>query len=288
MVENHFLQRLNRLFQVALQNSEPFGGKQVIFLGDFHQLPPVKPFSHCLQCGWAIPITQKPACVSQDCITLQAIAEENEASKEQNALEWSDKWAFKASVWKALELRHIKLEQIHRQKDGRFQDILNKIRNGIPLSAEEWSDLERTKELPKGAYAVRLMSRLNQVKAFNNNQLNTLKSQPRTWRADDAVDKLIPKYYDTDSHKIPQYKKSLHDHRFPTELSLKFGARVVLLYNLDHERGLVNGSVGTVIGFAPAPQELEKSLELTSSHRKFRQQSHLRLHGLYPFIRAKA
>lgn len=107
--------------------------------------------------------------------------------------------------------------------------------------------------------------------------MSALKSQPRTWRADDAVDKLIATDHgsdlSTEPHKIRQYKESIQNHRFSSELSLKVCARVVLLYNLDHERGLVNGSVGTVIGFAPAPRELEKSLELVGSHKKFRQQS---------------
>lgn len=29
MVENHFLERLNLLFQKAMENTRPFGGKQV-------------------------------------------------------------------------------------------------------------------------------------------------------------------------------------------------------------------------------------------------------------------
>lgn len=37
MVENQFLERLNLLFQSVMENTLPFGGKQVIFLGDFHQ-----------------------------------------------------------------------------------------------------------------------------------------------------------------------------------------------------------------------------------------------------------
>ncbi|CZR60667.1 related to 5`-3` DNA helicase [Phialocephala subalpina] len=273
MVENQFLERLNRLFKNVLANNLPFGGKQVIFLGDFHQLPPVRPFSNCLQCGCDIPAKKEvPKCISTECKRLDDL--DKAAGNEVPSFQWSDKWAFKSSVWKELGLRHIKLEQIHRQKDARFQDILNKIRNGLPLTAEEWTDLERPKEVPNGAFAVRLMSRLNQVKSFNANELAALTSPPRTWTACDTVEKLINSSdgvpYPPGQDKVREYTDSLRDHRFPAELTLKVGARVVLLYNLDHDKGLVNGSQGVVIGFGPAPRELVPADQLPGSHKDIR------------------
>jgi ATP-dependent DNA helicase PIF1 len=270
MVENQFLERLNLLFQHVLKNKLPFGGKQVIFLGDFHQLPPVKAFEHCLQCGESIPVKLELSCVSQKC----------KGKEDQQTFQKGDKWAFRAQVWRDLKLRHVKLEQIHRQKDTRFQDILNKIRNGHPLSPQEWADLERPKQLPRSAYAVRLMSRLAQVKAFNENQLAALKSQPKTLRAFDSCKKLIPQdYYDpVTALKIQEYKESLKEHRFPADLTLKVGSQVVLLHNMDHERGLVNGSQGVVIGFQKATQELEKILDQSGDHQAFRHDSMLQYH----------
>jgi ATP-dependent DNA helicase PIF1 len=267
MVENQFLERLNLLFQKAVMNKLPFGGKQVIFLGDFHQLPPVKPFEYCLQCGESIPAKQEPICISRKC----------SASGDRITFKHGDKWAFRAPVWRELKLRHVRLEQIHRQKDTRFQDILNKIRNGTELTADEWSDLERPKELPRGAFAVRLMSRLAQVKRFNEQQLAALRSQPKAWQAHDSCKKLVePKdgYQDPAiPHKIREYKDSLRDHRFVPDLTLKVGARVVLLQNLNHEKGLVNGSQGVVIGFQPATQELEKIMEMNGDHQDVRMAS---------------
>lgn len=174
MVENQFLERLNLLFQNACNNKLPFGGKQVIFLGDFHQLPPVKPFEFCLRCGESIPDRPEVVCISKQC---------KGSEDRMTFIKESDKWAFRAPVWRELKLRHVKLEQIHRQKDTRFQDILNKIRNSKDLTDAEWNDLERPKELPKHAFAVRLMSRLYRVKQFNEQQLGALKSQPKCWRA---------------------------------------------------------------------------------------------------------
>jgi len=65
-------------------------------------------------------------------------------------------------------------------------------------------------------------------------------------------------------HKLKEYTDSLRDHRFLDDLTLKVGARVVLLYNLSP--GLVNGSQGVVIGYKPARQEMV----LSGDHKQFR------------------
>ena len=246
MVENQFLQRLNLLMQRVLESDKPFGGKQVVILGDFHQLPPVKPFEFCFHCGEIMADQElKPVCTSDDCQSRGV------------PINLGDKWAFKAPVWKKLQLRHVKLEQIHRQKDTGFQDILNKIRNGVSLRAEEWAALHKRKALPDKAFAIRLMSRLFSVNRFNMAQLNSIKSEPNSWSALDSSEKLF--YTDEDklyprsneiSRKLEEHKRSLENDRLPTELTLKVGAKVVLLSNLNQARGLVNGSQGEVIGFA--------------------------------------
>lgn len=260
-------------------NKLPFGGKQVIFLGDFHQLPPVKPFEFCLQCGESIPDKPEVVCVSRHC----------KANPDQiTFIKKSDKWAFRAPVWRELKLKHVKLEQIHRQKDTRFQDILNKIRNGMQLEPTEWADLEREKDLPKGAFAVRLMSKLFKVKEFNENQLRALKSQPKTWHAHDMGKKLVSakegEWQDPNiPHKIREYRDTLKDHRFLQDLTLKVGARVVLLQNLSTK--LVNGSQGVVVGFAHATQELEKIMEMSGEHQAIRQESMTEYHRTNPPFR---
>jgi ATP-dependent DNA helicase PIF1 len=286
MVENQFLERLNLLFQDILNNELdldgnplpvaklPFGGKQVIFIGDFYQLPPVKPFAFCLVCGEEIS-TKKgadPICMSDHCRELS----------DRVKFKPGDKWAFRAPVWRELDMRHVHLQQIHRQKDSKFQDILNKFRNGTALSVEEWRGLERRKQIPQYAFAVRLMSLINQVKAFNNRELAAIKFESHRWTAYDDCIKLLKDNNMLHDPKLQEYTESLRDHRFQEDLELKFGAKVVLLYNLNHELGLVNGSQGTIVGFLPASDDEVHVKKMTGDHKEWRleQVKHFRQQNL--------
>jgi ATP-dependent DNA helicase PIF1 len=254
MVENQFLERLNRLIQRILLSNAPFGGIQVILVGDFHQLPPVKPFENCIECGEVM--IKKNGYI---CQTLRT-------KRYGTLFKEGDKWAFKAPVWKQLKLRSVKLEQIHLQKDTRFQDVLNKIRNGVDLEDGEWDELERWKALPQGQIAIRLMSLGDHVNTFNTRELANLNTQERSWKALDVSKKLdldeadrTPPRCHLISAKNKEFKENVAKcHRFPTNLELKVGAKVVLLYNINQKGGLVNGSQGEVVGFANTASWPEK------------------------------
>lgn len=51
MVENFHFERLGEVLKVVRDPEHTFGGVQLVVTGDFHQLPPVKPFQNCLYCG---------------------------------------------------------------------------------------------------------------------------------------------------------------------------------------------------------------------------------------------
>jgi len=79
----------------------PFGGVQVLFVGDLHQLPPVV------------------------------------ASKEDAhyfATEYASPFFFSAHAFAQAEVRAVELTRIFRQKDRKFIDILNSVRLGSPAS----------------------------------------------------------------------------------------------------------------------------------------------------------
>jgi ATP-dependent DNA helicase PIF1 len=165
------------------------------------------------------------------------------------AFENGEKWAFKSPVWQQLNMRHVQLQQVHRQKDKKFQDILFKIRHGIMLSVEEWRGLEAKKQLPPGICAVRLMAQRKDVHALNMRELSKIINPPRSWA---ALDTYSPRFKDPETHRTPWVEENpLENHRFPKLLTLKVGAKVILLTNLDPKNGLINGSQGEVVGFEP-------------------------------------
>ena len=80
----------------------------------------------------------------------------------------------------------------------------------------------------------------------------------KQWRRDD------PPYAGRETDPL----KTLADHRFGEQLSLKVGTLVILLHNLDHDHGLVNGSQGKVVGFRS--EDEFKPRELVGAHKQLR------------------
>ncbi|CZR68706.1 related to 5`-3` DNA helicase [Phialocephala subalpina] len=236
MVENQFLERMSLILQQIRAPNLPFGGMQVIFLGDFHQLPPVKPFEHCLPCGKLM--SKQPPYECEDCTPTK-----------QAAFKDKDKWAFKAAVWTKLNLRMVYLQQIHRQKAGQFQNILNKIRDGIDkLSDEEWNALEAKKTFPEGIRAVKLMSLRRSVEEVNTRELRAISAPTRMWESYDSYAMV-----ESDPFRVQrpwEQDQPLKQHRLAKKLTLKISAKVILLTNYGSD-GLVNGSQGEVIDFRP-------------------------------------
>lgn len=87
------------LKKVRNKPDKPFGGIQMIFVGDFGQLPPVEKWT----------------------------------AQRFDGLPQPD-WAFKCAAWTAATVRPMKFSKIHRQKTGWFTDFLNETREGVPVS----------------------------------------------------------------------------------------------------------------------------------------------------------
>lgn len=197
MVSLEVLEILDQVFKAVRGNNLPMGGIQMMFFGDFLQLPP--------------------------------IGRNNEVS-----------FCFQSPVWQSLGLKTFVLEEIFRQDDAKFIKILNNIRFGN-LSKEDISELQKRLDAIDDNPAIKptILSTHNyKVDQINQSQINHIPRKVETFEAE---------YFGNDS-KIEFLKKNSI---VPQLLQLKIGAQVMMIKNTYQKEGIVNGSLGVVIGFSP-------------------------------------
>ena len=99
MVRADILDAMDQCLRLNLGNSAPFGGKQIVFIGDIFQLPPVT--------------------TAADRIYL----EDDDG--------YPNPYFFSADAFRACAPRVIELKKIYRQHDDNFIYLLNRVRMGI-------------------------------------------------------------------------------------------------------------------------------------------------------------
>jgi ATP-dependent DNA helicase PIF1 len=137
MVENHHLERINICMkEVRCWNSDlkgpasdapAFGGVQVVVTGDFYQLPLVRPFQFCLNCGLETSVDTK--------------GRRHNCPENHGPFMEEDKWAFKSATWGEAGFTYVNLQEIHRQRDASFIEMLQRCRLGIPFTTDEIATL---------------------------------------------------------------------------------------------------------------------------------------------------
>ena len=193
MLDADLFQRLDETFQIIRKCDKPFGGIQMIFLGDFLQLPPV-------------PGRGKTA-----------------------------KFAFESAAWKRANIIIHQLTTCVRQADAVFVEALTRIRSGKIDAFVQGILAPRIKAIDPDPEIEPVVLECHNidVDAYNNKRLEELPGQEMPLFASDSGD---PRF-------VALLQKSC---LAPETLLLKVGAQVMLLKNLDLEKGLVNGSVGIV------------------------------------------
>lgn len=242
MVENHCLERLNILLKEARADQRAFGGVQLIVTGDFCQLPPVKPFKHCIDCGDTLSINRKLQRHTCSC----GLYFFNRS-----------KWAFHSKAWEEANFLHVNLTIVHRQLDPTFRDILEKVRLGRSLSSHDTSLLMQHDSDTDGA--VQLFPRCSDAKDVNDAKLHELNSPGLTYESHDMTCMSGDSELPTSESYLQTLEAcslfALDSHRFEKNLTLKVGMPIVLLINLSPEIGLVNGSQGIITGFQDTPYD---------------------------------
>jgi len=215
MLCGDYLEVCNKVLKVVRKNPTVFGNCQVIICGDFLQLPPP-----------------------------------------------SGKFCFEAPVWKELKLVNIVLDEVFRQEDKEFVGMLNRIRFATP-TPDDISILRSRVgvklETVNGVDPTVMYSTNIDVDATNSGKLNTLGGEAMEFPGDFEyvdVDGVL-----TGCAQAVQLKRWMRldlektmksQHTGP--ITLKIGAQVVLLKNLERSTNLCNGSRGVVIGFQPHTQ----------------------------------
>ncbi len=167
MVRADLLDAINDVLQRYRDRSKPFGGVQLLMIGDLQQLAPVV----------------KPQ-------------EWNLIHEHYNSPYFFDSKALRSTEYLTLELRHI-----YRQSDSEFIDILNRVReNNIDTATLDKLNSRYIAgfEVPDDAGYIVLTSHNNTAHAINERKLESLKTTAYTFTCDIEGD--FPEYlYPNDS-----------------------------------------------------------------------------------------
>lgn len=211
MLSCELFDKLEILARSLRQNSSPFGGIQLILSGDFFQLPPV------------------------------------------NKDDMETKLCFEAKSWNKCIDKVINLNYNFRQnEDSTFKKCLNEIRTG-QISDETVQILESRVDIELrnnyGILPTKIYSLNVDVDKENENELNKLLIKDEStefYQYDMTYDSFYEKKKNFTVNIEDKIKKSCN---FPISLQLCKGAQVMLLYNIDVENKLCNGSRGIVVDF---------------------------------------
>jgi ATP-dependent DNA helicase PIF1 len=152
MVRCDLLDVVDRCLRSARNRTEPFGGVQVVLVGDFLQLPPVVP-----------------------------LAEQEMLAR----MEYSGPYAFDAKVLQAEPVARVSFTTVHRQTDRTFVEHLTRIRLGERVSeAIDAINIVCCRPHRADRTAVILAPTNARVDAYNRNGLSALVTPERIYRGE--------------------------------------------------------------------------------------------------------
>ena len=207
MVRADVMECVNRKFQLAKNNKQPFGGVQMIIFGDLYQLPPV---------------------VANGEIKTYF---ENATDSNGKYLYGGEYFFFSRAVRRLAHFKKLKifeLEHIYRQKDKHFQRMLNEVRIGMP-SEDTLLKFNERRIVPPAYETLTIATKNAKANEINGHKLDTLPGELCVYGAACTGD----------FRQLPNVVER--------ELSLKVGAQVVMLRNdSQRQPRWVNGTLAEI------------------------------------------
>ena len=154
MVRSDMVDGMDRYLRMAFNTNMPFGGKQIVFVGDLFQLPPV--------------VKQGSA----------------DAEMLRDLYGPGLPFFYKAFVLKRMNLPKIEFQKVYRQSDEDFLTILNKMRNG-EVKSEDLALLNKHvgKDENNEDFSVTLTSFNYMAEKINEEKLNEIEEEEFLYQA---------------------------------------------------------------------------------------------------------
>jgi ATP-dependent DNA helicase PIF1 len=226
MMSQKMFELLDHIGKATRKNNKPFGGIQIILLGDFYQLPPI-------------------------------------GNKDEIE---TTRFCFESPLWDIVFSKEntIVLKKIFRQRDDTYSNILNQIREGrLKKSSNEilMSLVKKGNEKVNDEQFVptKLFPTRNKVDAINQHEMALLKTEEIEYNL-----KYLKTLPVTETEKtlrntsitpqdIDKELKSMQNNLLCNEtVKLKVGAQVMCIVNIEktNDEIICNGSQGKVIRFS--------------------------------------
>lgn len=208
MVRADIIDFIDKVLRIYTRSYEPFGGKQLLLVGDIYQLEPVL----------------------------------KEEDRQLLRPFYQSAYFFNAKVWQQMQLVAIELRKVYRQRDASFVALLDRIRQNqatqqdlealnrrvVNVNSSEEKSFASPSSTMTAQLRITLATRRDTVDFINEQRLAALDGSTTTFRG--------------------WVKGDFPETSFPTpiELQVKLGAQVIFIKN-DKDKRWVNGTLGTII-----------------------------------------
>lgn len=213
MMTGELLDKLNELGKKIRSNSKPFGGIQLLVVGDFFQLPPVSKKDDPVQFAFESKAWKEAISGTIELTIIQRQKDE----------------AFQ-TILKEARIGSLSKESC---------TILEK------CQGKNWRDQKIRPTL--------LFPRRAEVEMINDTNLKALTGRRYHYHARLVYDGKIPKGFTEEDEGFKRALSQFDSEAsYTSELELAMNTQVMLIANTDPDSGLVNGSRGVVVGFCPS------------------------------------